>query len=343
MPLPADPILAQKEIDRRLGVLERTQTSVGGVGGGATSRYYEEWQTNSPAIASGLNGAFTVTTQNLLEGPYPSCFSGQTWTCPDDNVYTFIMNTLVSNVTPPNTARITWLICTNVTTGGTIYWRESRDNYISGLIRSQSAPIRMTKGTVVYFVIFNGTSGPITFSTSFIAVTTGSGVKGDTGDTGATGATGAQGPPGIPGTGAAYMQRLSAPAINTPYTINHNLNSLVPLVQLWDYTTGSLMQSEVAVIDANNVRVTFNVQPTNDVNVVVAAGIPATTPNLSYRHVQSTAATTWTINHNLGFRPNVAVVDSTGNVIYPGNIQYTSSTQVVLTFSAAVGGEAYLS
>src|SRR5215813_194517 len=66
-------------------------------------------------------------------------------------------------------------------------------------------------------------------------------------------------------------------------------------------------------------------------------------PVIAYRHVQASAATTWTIPHNLSFRPNVAVVDSTGREIWPGATDYPSATSVTLTFSAAVAGEAYLS
>ena len=62
-----------------------------------------------------------------------------------------------------------------------------------------------------------------------------------------------------------------------------------------------------------------------------------------YRHVQSTASTVWTINHNLGFNPNVTAVDSAGTEIWPGDVIYLSANQLQLTFSAAVGGEAYLS
>jgi hypothetical protein len=64
---------------------------------------------------------------------------------------------------------------------------------------------------------------------------------------------------------------------------------------------------------------------------------------LAYRHVQASAATTWTIPHNLTFRPNVTAVDSTGREIVPGALDYSSATTVTLTFSAAVGGEAYCS
>ena len=62
----------------------------------------------------------------------------------------------------------------------------------------------------------------------------------------------------------------------------------------------------------------------------------------AYRHVQMTAATTWTINHGLSFYPNVQVVDTLGRMIVP-DVQYPTAGQVVLTFNPAAAGEAYLS
>ena len=61
-----------------------------------------------------------------------------------------------------------------------------------------------------------------------------------------------------------------------------------------------------------------------------------------YTHTQGSAATSWTIAHNLGYYPNVAVVDSSGNVVI-GDIQYSSNNQVVVSFSGAFSGAAYLS
>lgn len=60
------------------------------------------------------------------------------------------------------------------------------------------------------------------------------------------------------------------------------------------------------------------------------------------RFVQVSAAAVWTITHGLGFRPNVAIVDSTGREVY-AEIDYLSATSVRLNFSAGVAGEAYLS
>ncbi|HKE87306.1 MAG TPA: hypothetical protein VKB50_26290 [Vicinamibacterales bacterium] len=82
--------------------------------------------------------------------------------------------------------------------------------------------------------------------------------------------------------------------------------------------------------------------PENNQDVIVSFQRGGTAAALAYRHVQATAATTWAITHNLSFRPNVTAVDSTGRAIWPGALDYLSDTTVQLTFSAAVGGEAYL-
>jgi hypothetical protein len=80
-----------------------------------------------------------------------------------------------------------------------------------------------------------------------------------------------------------------------------------------------------------------------DLDTIYAAvnALPAAAA-LAYRHVQATAATVWSITHDLTFRPNVSAVDSTGREMWPGAVDYPSATTVQLTFSAAVGGEAYL-
>lgn len=63
---------------------------------------------------------------------------------------------------------------------------------------------------------------------------------------------------------------------------------------------------------------------------------------VNYTHVQGSAASSWVINHSLGFRPNVTVVDSTGRQV-EGDVVYTSATVVTIGFSGAFAGSAYLS
>jgi len=62
----------------------------------------------------------------------------------------------------------------------------------------------------------------------------------------------------------------------------------------------------------------------------------------SYIHTQSASASTWTINHNLGFNPAVSIVDSGENVVI-GDVTYISTNTLSVYFNASFGGKAYLS
>jgi hypothetical protein len=57
---------------------------------------------------------------------------------------------------------------------------------------------------------------------------------------------------------------------------------------------------------------------------------------------QATPAAVWTVDHPLNYFPNVTVVDSAGDEVV-GDVTYVSATRVVLTYSAAFAGSAYLS
>ena len=62
---------------------------------------------------------------------------------------------------------------------------------------------------------------------------------------------------------------------------------------------------------------------------------------LRHVHTQSSAAETWNINHSLGGRPSVTVVDSSGTVVI-GEVTYNSNTSVTITFTSPFSGYAYL-
>jgi hypothetical protein len=61
-----------------------------------------------------------------------------------------------------------------------------------------------------------------------------------------------------------------------------------------------------------------------------------------YTHDQSSPATTWSITHNLGYKPNVAVVDTSDTLCF-GDVDYTNDNALVVTFAQSFGGKAYLS
>jgi hypothetical protein len=65
-------------------------------------------------------------------------------------------------------------------------------------------------------------------------------------------------------------------------------------------------------------------------------------PLVSYRHTQNAPLTTWTVNHNLNFYPNVTVFNSAGSQV-EGTVTHANETSLTITFSSAVSGKAHLS
>lgn len=58
-------------------------------------------------------------------------------------------------------------------------------------------------------------------------------------------------------------------------------------------------------------------------------------------HTQASPSTTWVINHTLGGKPSVTVVDSADTMVV-GEVTYNSNSQVTVEFTAAFSGYAYL-
>lgn len=61
----------------------------------------------------------------------------------------------------------------------------------------------------------------------------------------------------------------------------------------------------------------------------------------SYLHQQPTAASQWTINHNLGFKPSVELLNSASQEI-DADVIHTSDNQVLAVFNLPVSGLARL-
>lgn len=70
---------------------------------------------------------------------------------------------------------------------------------------------------------------------------------------------------------------------------------------------------------------------------------PAVVTATSYTHTQAAASASWTITHNLGYFPGgVSIIDSAGSKVY-GDVTFISENQLVVNFSSAFGGKAYIS
>lgn len=88
----------------------------------------------------------------------------------------------------------------------------------------------------------------------------------------------------------------------------------------------------VNIIDVNvgGCMTRINVNP----NITINGG--------SYQYYIPTPADVWTINHNLGFVPNVLTTDVGGNEI-SGEVVEATISKIVIHFSQSVSGYAYLS
>ena len=110
------------------------------------------------------------------------------------------------------------------------------------------------------------------------------------------------------------------------------------------------MSVEVVVVSETDITVTQSGEPTVVVEVpatpitvevqVVGAQGPAG-DGVSYVHTQSSPASTWTINHNLGLKPSTTVFDTGGNEV-EADVQNVSLNQTVINFITAVAGSARL-
>jgi len=76
----------------------------------------------------------------------------------------------------------------------------------------------------------------------------------------------------------------------------------------------------------------------------ISAVEQAQTRPIAYVHDQLATAGTWSIAHNLGFRPGgVTVQDTAGTTIIGADVTYIDDNNLQLNFSPPLSGKAYLS
>lgn len=101
----------------------------------------------------------------------------------------------------------------------------------------------------------------------------------------------------------------------------------------------SNVPNQVNVHEDTPNQVTVNQDAPNQV-VVRFSGAGATNTR-RHVHTQSTVSDEWVINHTLGGKPQITVVDSADTVVI-GTVTYNSNSQVTVSFSAPFSGYAYL-
>lgn len=67
-----------------------------------------------------------------------------------------------------------------------------------------------------------------------------------------------------------------------------------------------------------------------------------TNEELGHVHIQDTISSEWTMSHNLGFIPNITVVDNEDRVV-EGSYHYVNANTVVASFTEEISGRAFFS
>lgn len=113
------------------------------------------------------------------------------------------------------------------------------------------------------------------------------------------------------------------------------------LSTVWTLVNPILADGELGLeIDTQQIKVGNGVDPWNTLSYYLTG--PAGPSGSSYTHNQAVPAATWTVTHNLGYNPNVAIVDSSDRLVV-GEVQYIDLNTLEVSFTAAFGGSAYLS
>lgn len=126
---------------------------------------------------------------------------------------------------------------------------------------------------------------------------------------------------------------------NSSTTLNNNrvmISALDSIVESDTISTTNLNvlagMTDVATGVSNNDTITTQGYVDEAINVA---------KDKTYVHNQIVASATWTITHNLGKYANVTIVDSAQTEVY-GDKEYQDMNTVVMTFTAAFSGKAYV-
>jgi hypothetical protein len=154
--------------------------------------------------------------------------------------------------------------------------------------------------------------------------------------------------PGIVPTGVTYEvnERISGSSFNKYFiTLNHNstgntmdLADIVPNVQpitTFNYATVEYVNT--------NAGAAGSFTPTSEIlSTTIQGAIEEVRAKSKFVHTQASAATTWSITHNLKFYPNVSIVDSALSHVI-GEVTYINENSLTVSFTSAFSGKAFLS
>jgi hypothetical protein len=149
----------------------------------------------------------------------------------------------------------------------------------------------------------------------------------------------------VPLTGftSAYIHDQTTAA--SVWEINHNLNTVSPLVQIYDENFNMLIPDRIQPTGNNSLEAAFTTAMTGRAVIMWGdanfyGGLLTPEP-VAFSHLQETQSATWVVKHNLGYYPIVRVfLPTTNEEIQPADIIHNSIFQTTILFSTARTGRA---
>lgn len=123
--------------------------------------------------------------------------------------------------------------------------------------------------------------------------------------------------------------------------VNHKLNTTSVNVQIYDASSNVIIPDTIRTVDNHNVEIAFSSAQSGRAVVVTGHFEGVTKPTYNFTYYQSTAATTWTILHNLGYNPITRIFIGNQEV-QPATITHPNVNETVITFTTAQAGYARL-
>ena len=126
---------------------------------------------------------------------------------------------------------------------------------------------------------------------------------------------------------------------STTWSFGHNLNTLTPLLQVYDLNYEQIIPNEIASIDAFTSEIRFTYSQSGYAVASSGGGLNITgsTPRLT----QTIAATTWSFAHNLGTKyPVFEIFNSNDDVVIPAGIHSVDTNNAEIYFALPSTGVA---
>jgi hypothetical protein len=117
------------------------------------------------------------------------------------------------------------------------------------------------------------------------------------------------------------------------WVINHDLNSTFVIITCYDGNSKMIYPDEITINNASTVTVDFGATIAGKAVVITGSLEGAKPPVYSLEYQQTSPASTWIVNHNLGYAPIIRVFIG-NNEVSPNSITFPNSNTVQIGFTS---------